>query len=522
MSKNPLPPVAQIERMMATMWSPELRDNPLTFVKYAFPWGVKDTPLEHAKGPKKWQEQELLKIAAFIKENKARIARGEDPKVYRVAISSGRGIGKSTLVSWLALWHLSTKFGAPAIISANNLGQLTTATFAEIGTWAQMAVNHYWFERTQDSIRPRSWLVDALKQRQVDSQYYYVEGKLWDADNPDGFRGPHSPYGMMVIFDEASSIPKVIWDVASMFFTEKGPYMFFVALANPRVNTGQFFDCFHEDRDVWSGIQIDARNVEGVNLTMHHEMVKKYGEDSDKVRIEVRGMFPKQGDRQFISRSVVDDACHRSLERYDDGAPLLMGVDIARFGDDSTVIRFRQGRDARSLPAITMVGADNMEVANRVAHLIDIHNPDGVCIDSGAGSGVIDRLKERGYVVSEVIFGSASEEYADLRTELWAKMRDWIPGAMLPEASSDTQDPNKKLIEDLCGPEYEFTDKGKVKLESKEKMKKRKIPSPDNADALAVTFYGNFPRKDLTASRFGRQKRHLKARGLDYDPFGNN
>jgi hypothetical protein len=132
--------------------------------------------------------------------------------------------------------------------------------------------------------------------------------------------------------------------------------------------------------------------VEDLDQKVYNEIIAKYGEDSDEARIEVRGEFPKQGDRQFISRGIVADARVRELERYDDHAALLMGVDPARYGDDCTVIRFRRGRDARSIPAIKLKGADNMKVANECAHLIETLDPDAVFIDSGAGAGIIDRF----------------------------------------------------------------------------------------------------------------------------------
>jgi hypothetical protein len=253
-----------------------------------------------------------------------------------------------------------------------------------------------------------------------------------------------------------------------------------------------------------------------VDQGVYKEIIEKYGEDSREARVEVRGEFPAQGDRQFISRSIVEDATDRQLERYDDHAALCMGVDPARFGDDSTVIRFRQGRDARSIPAIMMKGADNMQVANECARLIAQFNPDGVFIDSGAGAGIIDRLKEMGYHVFEVGFGSASQDprYFDHRTELWARMRDWIGGSMI----GNEREEDKKMVEDLVGPEYEFMGReDKIKLESKEKMKARGLPSPDNADALAVTFHAKIARKDWTASRKSIHRANRKAKGVASD-----
>jgi hypothetical protein len=502
--------------MMKRMWSPELRDNPYAWVMYAFPWGQTGTPLANKKGPRKWQKEELLRFADYIEKNKAARARGEVPAVYKSATVSGRGPGKSTLVAWLALWQLSCHIGSTVIITANTDSQLTNKTFGEIGKWHTLSINSYWFERNMKAVMPAPWLVQAMKEDlKIDNQYYYVKGELWNEDDPDAFAGAHNPYGMMVVFDEASGIPKPIWTVTEGFFTEDCIYRSWFAFSNPRSNTGAFFECFHAHRDYWHTRKIDSRTVEDLDQKVYNEIIHKYGEDSDEARIEVRGEFPKQGDRQFISRTLVANARTRELDRYDDHAALLMGVDPARFGDDTAVIRFRRGRDARSIPPIKLKGMDNMELANECAHQIDKFNPDAVFIDAGAGTGVIDRLRERGYKVHEVWFGSKSgdENYADHRTELWAQMRDWLGGAMIDEDSD--------LTDDLTGPEYEFSEGGdKIRLESKERMKKRGLKSPDNADALAVTFHAKIARKDLKAHKGGGMRKNPVVKGRDYKVFG--
>lgn len=499
------------------MLQPAIKDNPYNWVMFAFPWGEKNTPLEHRTGPRKWQKEVLLEMAEFIKENKARALRGEETLTFKYAISSGRGPGKSTLVAWISLWMFSCQLGSSSIITANTDSQLTNKTFGEIGKWSTLAVNSFWFDRNQKAINPADWWADGMaKARKIDKQYWYIKGELWNEDNPDAFAGAHNDNGELIIFDEASGVPKPIWTVSEGVFTEPTPYKFFFAFSNPRSNKGPFYDCFHEHREFWRTKKIDSRTVEGIPHNTYEEIIKKYGEDSREARVEVKGEFPAQGDKQFISRSIVADACVRELERYDDHAALCMGVDPARFGDDSTVIRFRQGRDARSIPTVTMKGADNMQVANECARLVDKFNPDGVFIDSGAGAGIIDRLKEMGYHIFEVEFGSKAEDdtYFDHRTELWARMRDWLGGAMIGK----DRDEDRKLVEDLVGPEYEFMGREeKIKLESKEKMKKRSLPSPDNADALAVTFHCKIARKTLAVARGGLHRKPRKAKGVGSD-----
>lgn len=517
MVKSNNPTAKQTEQLIEHLQSLHIKDNPYAFAMYVFPWGEKNTPLEHFKGPREWQKEELLRIADFIKENKKRIVQGLPSKTYKLAISSGRGPGKSAFVAIISLWMMSCQMGSATMVTANTDTQLTNRTFGEIGKWATMAINAYWFERTQKGITPVSWLAEGMdKARKIDKQLWYIKGELWNEDNPDAFAGMHNDHGELIIFDEASGIPQPIWTVSEGVFTEPTPYKFFLAFSNPRSNKGPFYNCFHDHREFWRTRKIDSRTVEGVPQDTYEEIIKKYGEDSREARVEVRGEFPQQGDKQFISRAIVDISTRRELERYDDHAALRMGVDPARYGDDSTVIRFRRGRDARSIPPIVMKGADNMQVANKCAQLIEKFNPDGVFIDSGAGAGIIDRLKEMGFRVFEVQFGSAAQDetYFDHRTELWARMRDWLGGAML---GKDLEE-DKKLIEDLVGPEYEFMGREeRIKLESKEKMKKRRLSSPDNADALAVTFHCEIARKTLNTAKNSIFSNRRKARGVGCD-----
>lgn len=507
-TKSALPPAAEIQEIMGMLFSDLFKENPLMFVLWNFPWGKKGSPLERfPNGPRQWQRDVLLDIAEHIKANKARVANGQDPLVYKLAVASGRGIGKSALVSWLTLWMVSCHYGSTTIISANTDTQLTDKTFGEISVWLTMANNSFFFEPTQKSISAAPWYDKLLREEmKIGTKYYYANGVLWNADNPESFAGAHSQIGMAVIFDESSGIPENIWTVSKGFFTEKTLFRFWFAFSNPRSPSGAFFDCFNEPESGWRTRQINSLDVEDIDKSELEEIVRTKGEDSYEARVEVFGQFPRQGDRQFIGRSIVTEAVHRQLERYDSNEPLLMGVDPARFGDDSTVIRFRCGRDARSIPPLEFKGYDNMQVVEMVIQQIYIHNPDGIFIDAGAGAGIIDRLRQLGYKIFEVNFGGVSgqPQYFDHRTELWAKVRDWLPGAML--------DNHKKLISDLCSPEKELIGReSKEKLESKEKMKSRGLKSPDHADALALTFHCKVARRGLNVSGNGRVKRYRAA-----------
>jgi hypothetical protein len=300
--------------------------------------------------------------------------------------------------------------------------------------------------------------------------------------------------------------------VSEGFFTEPIIDRYWFAFSNPRRNTGAFFECFHKHRAYWRRRNLDSRKVEGTDLNLLDQIIKKHGEDSDPARVEVKGEFPRQGDKQFISREAIQNAVERELVP-DEWAPLIMGVDPARYGSDKTVIRFRQGRNGRVIAPVKMKGADNMEVANACAHLIAKYNPDCVCIDAGNGTGIIDRLREMKFKVHEVWFGAKSPEpeWSNLRTYMWAQMREWLNGACI--------DSDPDLIDDLAGPEYKFQGTSdKMMLESKEQLKGRGFASPDDADALCCTFSIRVARRDLKLTKSMSKVR--VAKDVDYNIFG--
>lgn len=489
------------QALMTELWSPKIAENPYNFVMFAFPWGVPGTPLEHMEGPRQWQKDELERIAEHIQVNKELLRKGDMPVVYQSATASGRGIGKSALTAWMNLYLMSCAIGSTSVTTANTEPQLKSKTWAELGKWHTMAINSHWFDKQAMSLRPAKWFDRQLKKElKIDTGYYYAEAQLWSEENPDAFAGAHNFKGMMYIFDEASGIPPAIWNVVKGVFTEPILHRYLLVFSNPRRNTGAFFECFHKNRKYWQLRNIDSRSVEGTDKMLLESIITEYGEDSDEARMEVKGQFPRQGDNQFISRDIVDGAIKRDS---DDSkwAPLYMGVDVARYGDDCSVIAFRQGRDATKIPWVKMKHADNMEVANKCVELINKYNPDAICIDAGNGTGVIDRLRELGYRIHEVWFGSKSSkpEWANKRTELWAIMREWLKGASIND--------DQMLIDDLVGPEYKFMGTSdRIRLETKEEMKKRGVASPDKGDALAVTFAVKVASQELKASRAGRRR----------------
>jgi hypothetical protein len=266
------------------------------------------------------------------------------------------------------------------------------------------------------------------------------------------------------------------------------------------MNTGRFRECFGKYRHLWKTKQIDSRTVEGTNRAYLDELVATYGEDSDIVKVRVRGQFPSQSVCQFISSTAVEEAQTRKLLARDPGAPLILGVDIARFGDDKSVIRGRQGRDGRVIRPIKWSGMDTVFSAGKVAEAIELYKPEAVFIDGGGvGGGVVDILKSQNYRVTEVNFGAGardSKKYANKRAEMWGDMRDWLATGVI--------DDDNELRDDLIGPEYTFDKDTRILLEKKEDMKKRGLASPDDGDALALTFASSVQRTDMRTSRGGR------------------
>jgi hypothetical protein len=490
--------------LMARLWSPSLKDDPLAFVLYTFPWGQAGTPLEHFPGPRKWQRQILGDLRDHIKANNGKV----DFDTARLAIASGRGIGKSALVSWLTIWMLSSRIGSTTIVSANSEAQLRSVTWAEITKWLAMSLNSHWFEIAATRIMPAKWLTELVERDlKKGTRYWSVEGRLWSEENPDAYAGVHNFDGVMLIFDEASGIPDSIWSVSDGFFTENTPHRFHLAFSNPRRNTGYFYETFHSKRAFWQTRTIDARDVEGTDKNLYQRIIDEYGPDSYQASVEVYGNFPSEGDDQFIGSNLVDDAMKRPPAK-DTSAPIVIGVDPARFGADATVIAIRQGRSILELRRHR--GADTMEVAGYVIDAIEQFQPALVCIDEGGlGAGVVDRLKEQRYKIRGVNFGNKAKNqtmWGNKRAEMWGAMRDWLKTGHIPS--------DRFLKTDLISPRTKPDSRGTLFLESKKDMKARGLASPDAADAIAVTFA--FPVAS-TDPRLGRVDKRA-TRG--YSPAG--
>jgi hypothetical protein len=449
--------------------------DPLGHVLYAYPWGSPQLP---DKGPRAWQRKLLTQVGDHLADPETR----HTP--CRIAVASGHGIGKSALISMIVKWGLDTCEDTRIVITANTEGQLLTKTAPEITKWSNLAVTAGWFKPTATAL--------IATQKGHDKQWR-ADLVTWSANNTEAFAGLHNlGKRIIVIYDEASGIDPKVWEVTLGALTDAGTEIIWIAFGNPTQNTGSFRECFGKARNLWKCHQIDSRTVEGTNKAYLDELVKTYGEESDIVKVRVRGLFPSSSSMQFIDSATVEAARKRgcTVLRTD---PLIYGVDVARFGDDDTVLAKRRGRDARSLPWKRWHGANTMQVAGDIAMQAQVEHPDAIMVDVGnMGAGVIDRLRQLvpDIPIFEVAFGGKGRETdwtagvrvrtANKRSEIWTSMRAWLNHGAIPN--------DQRIEDDLIGPEYTYDSDDAVLLERKKDMKKRGLASPDDGDALACTF----------------------------------
>lgn len=432
--------------------------DPLRFVNISYPWetGI----LKEETGPNEWQAPLLTHIG-----NHVRTKRDDS---LRVAVATGHGVGKTAFVSWLINWFISTRPHPQIIATANTLPQLTGKTWRELAKWHKMGINSHWFTWTATKFylndHPETWFAQAVP---------------WSEENTEAFAGTHERH-VLIIMDEASGIPDPVWDVANGAMTTPGAMMF--VFGNPTRNKGRFYECFHSQKHRWHTVRVDSRDCKTArNKKEILSWIEDWGEDSDYVRVRVRGEFPKAADSQFIPTGVVEKCKKYVAEGYD-YEPLVLGVDVARFGDAQTVLCFRRGRKVYDL--LKYRELDLMQTASRVGEAINREHPEAVFVDSvGIGAGLVDRLRQLGFEIIEVNAGNTSDnkKYRNKRAEMWGNLREYlVNGAELPD--------DRELFEDLCSPEYSFTNTQQIQLERKTDMRSRGERSPDCADALALTF----------------------------------
>lgn len=460
--------------------------DPVGFVWAVFPWG-EPGPLQDKK-PDKWQISLMEDIANGLKTTH---------EVIQEAVASGHGIGKSALVCWLIIWAMSTFEDCKGIVTANTQNQLLTKTWPELAKWWQMSLVRPLFSysatsfASADPAHEKTWRVDALP---------------WSAQNPEAFAGLHNQgKRILVIFDEASAIDSTIWEVVEGALTDSNTEIIWAAFGNPTRNSGRFYECFHKFRRFWHTKQIDSRDVAISNKQQLQRWIDQYGEDTDIIRVRVKGQFPLLGDAQLIS---IDDA-NAGMERYKTlnpetykKLPVVFGIDPAWEGADLLVCMMRQGNYTKTLFTMPK-NDDDFTTAGKIVRLAQEHNMAHGFIDMGYGTGIYSAIKHLGMgdKFDLIGFGTKPDNsyYYNKRAEMWDTMRKWLHDGGAIE--------NQDVFNDLISPEAYINNSGRLQLESKNDMKARGLMSPNYGDALALTFAA-----PVLINKWGRY-RQLRRRG---------
>jgi len=333
--------------------------------------------------------------------------------------------------------------------------------------------------------------------------------RLFGGDNPDAMRGLRLDG---IVMDEVAQLKNELWsDIVQPALSDRLGWSIFIGTPS---GINLFSELYYKavEEDDWTAARYTVFDTD----SLHPDEVKRLQRDMSETSFarEYLCDFSAQGDDQLIALADTEDAAKRVYQKADVAlAPLVFGIDPARFGDDRSCIFLRRARQA--FKPIVYRGLDNMELAARVANLIEEHNPDAVFCDAGAGSGVIDRLRQLSYDVIEVPFGGKAtkpELYINRRTEMWWLMKQWIEeGGAIP---NDTA-----LKQELATPIYWYDNVGRRVLESKDQIKKRLqgAGSPDLADALALTF--SLPVAKKVPEDIYIKRRKEATQQVDYDPY---
>jgi len=402
-----------------------------------------------------------------------------------MAIASGHGTGKSAMGAWLTNWILSTRPDSLGTVTAGTWKQLETRTWAAIQRWTRLCITGHWFHVQANGIfhkgRPKAWNVTPQTCKE---------------ENAQAFAGQHALTSTSwYMFDEASLVPDKVWEVAQGGLTDGQPMWF--AWGQPERNSGKFFEVTSGKlRKEWMSRRFDSRSSRLTNKDEIEEWRQTYGEDSDYFRVRVMGLPPAQDELQFIDSARIKAAQQREAVVTFDDEPLIAGFDASGGGKAWAVIRFRRGLDARPgprVPAPIRVPGEQTRDRNaliaKLAGVMRDEHPDrkvaAMFVDSAFGAPYVERLHVLGYSnVIEVTFGAPSPDrhMGNMRAYMWNAMKEWLPKGAIGPADD-------RLAIDLGAPGATVKEKtGKLFLESKAEMQARGFDSPDDGDALALTF----------------------------------
>lgn len=409
----------------------------------------------------------------------------------RVSIRSGHGTGKSAFMAWCVLWFETCYFPCKIPCTAPTSHQLNDVLWAEIAKWHRkymeiiphLAQNFAWSSE-------RYYMVDR-------PQESFAVARTSRPENPEALQGFHAE-NILFLIDEASGVPEQVFQVAEGALSTPGSFV--MMAANPTREDGYFHASHHKMRDRWAALHWDGEESPMVSKQYVEDMRAKYGYDSPIYQIRVKGNFATATDG-VIPLYLCEEAKDRDIQPIK-SAEEIWGLDVARFGDDSTALAKRRG-NIQVEPVREWYGKDTMQTAGLIKLEYDNAKVKPVCINVdviGIGAGVVDRMKEldlpvRGVNVAES--PSVQDKYQRQRDELWFLGREWLERRDCRLCDDDS------LIGELTTAKYSILSNGKIKVEGKDEMKKRGISSPNKADAWLLTFAAGGPsNKKMTPIKY--------------------
>jgi hypothetical protein len=403
----------------------------------------------------------------------------------RTAAGTGHGIGKTALGADAIHWFISTRPHPAIVATANTEDQLQKKLWRELNKTNQSAKNRDWFEWKQSTF---TMFNDPTAQ---------AVALAWSEHNPEAFAGTHEMH-VLGVFDEASAIPRSIFNSFAGAMTTSGAR--WLLLGNSTRTEGYFYDAIHGKlkarkpgdarRGMWNSFIIPSTASPFVDPSYVHEMEVQHGKDSDEFRIRVLGLPPRNDTTQFISPALVTAAQERSIPMFHRW-PLILGCDVGR--GDRSVLCPRRGRVVPDAIQI-LKGERTTDFARRIVDEIKMYRDDqglhanAIIEELGMGVGCVETIEDMGFEdnVWGVNTGNPASEgntelYSNLRCEMWGEMKDWLEGNVeLPN--------NAELFDDLTVIKKKSNGNSKLRLETKEEMRRRSVRSPDVGDALALTF----------------------------------
>jgi phage terminase large subunit len=420
------------------------------------------------------------------------VARGDR----RICVRSGHRVGKSTVLAWLCIWYMLTRYPFKIGVTAPTTGQLEDAFYAELRTWIQRLPNG-----VRGLLEVKSDRVDLV----ASAGTAFLTIKTSRVETPEALAGLHSDNTLLLV-DEASGVPDPVFESATGSMAGSNAQM--IMAGNPLRATGYFYNAFTKMREFWTCFHVSSVDCPRVGRDWIEEKKVEYGGESNQYGARVLGEFPRGDDDTIIPLELVTSAIGRDIIQAN-SPPEVWGLDVARKGHNASALCRRIGRVVPA-PVQLFRGLDLMQLCGRVHALYtalpESQRPVEVCIDAiGMGGGPADRLKELGLPIRAINVAESpavGATFFNLRSELWHKARAWF------EARNVSIPKDDRLVSDLTKIRYDYTGgrSDRIQAESKKKMEARGIVSPDVGDAFCLTFAGLAARAQGQGSRMAWNK----------------